>query len=187
MGELPLGFAQGHQAKIETYPTFVDGGYNVAGLTEALNTGEGTKRLVVLNFPNNPTGYTCTPEEAHAIRDALVSAAEAGKNIVVMIDDAYFDLVYEDGIYKESVFSLLADAHLASSQSKSMARPKDYAWGLRVGFLTYGFKGATPEAFKALEDKSAGAVRRNISKFVASFSVAALENLRGFRVPELEG
>ena len=163
-GNYRLVFAQGHQAKIETYPTFVDGGYNVAGLTEALNTGEGTKRLVVLNFPNNPTGYTCTPEEAHAIRDALVSAAEAGKNIVVMIDDAYFGLVYEDGIYKESVFSLLADAHPGILAVKiDGATKEDYAWGLRVGFLTYGFKGATPEAFKALEDKSAGAVRGNIS------------------------
>ncbi|MEC8052636.1 MAG: aminotransferase class I/II-fold pyridoxal phosphate-dependent enzyme [Myxococcota bacterium] len=163
-GNYRLVFSQGHQAKIETYPTFVDGGYNVAGLAEALNTGEGTKRLVVLNFPNNPTGYTCTPDEAHAIRDALVAAAEAGKNIVVMIDDAYFGLVYEDGIYKESVFSLLADAHPGILAVKvDGATKEDYAWGLRVGFLTYGFKGATPEAFKALEDKSAGAVRGNIS------------------------
>ncbi len=163
-GNYRLVFAQGHQAKIETYPTFVDGGYNVAGMTEALNAGEGTKRIVVLNFPNNPTGYTCTPDEAHAIKDALVSAAEAGKNIVVMIDDAYFGLVYEDGIYKESVFSLLADAHPGILAVKvDGATKEDYAWGLRVGFLTYGFKGATPEAFKALEDKSAGAVRGNIS------------------------
>ena len=28
LGELPLGLRSGHQAKIETYPTFVDGGYN---------------------------------------------------------------------------------------------------------------------------------------------------------------
>ena len=89
--------------------------------------------------------------------------AEAGKNIVVMIDDAYFGLVYEDGIYKESVF-LTADAHPGILAVKiDGATKEDYAWGLRVGFLTYGFKGATPEAFKALEDKSAGAVRGNIS------------------------
>lgn len=163
-GNYRLVFEQGHHAKIETYPTFVDGGYNVAGLAAALEAGEGNKRIVVLNFPNNPTGYTCTPDEAHAIRDALVAAADAGKNIVVMIDDAYFGLVYEDGIYKESVFSLLADAHPGILAVKiDGATKEDYAWGFRVGFLTYGFKGSTPEAFKALEDKSAGAVRGNIS------------------------
>lgn len=163
-GNYRLVFNHGHQAKIETYPTFVDGGYNVSGLANALLDGPGSKRVVALNFPNNPTGYTCTPEEAHGIRDALVAAADAGKNIVVMIDDAYFGLVYEDGVFTESMFSLLAGAHPGILAVKvDGATKEDYAWGLRVGFLTYGFKGAEPAAFKALEDKSAGAVRGNIS------------------------
>ncbi len=40
---------------------------------------------------------------------------------------------------------------------------EEYAWGLRIGFVTYGIKGGTPELYRALEDKTAGAVRGNIS------------------------
>jgi aspartate/methionine/tyrosine aminotransferase len=40
---------------------------------------------------------------------------------------------------------------------------EEYAWGLRVGFVTYGIKGGTKQLYKALEDKTSGAVRGNIS------------------------
>ncbi len=163
-GNYRLVFAQGHEANLVTHPTFVDGGYNVAGLKEKLGAGETGKKVVVLNFPNNPTGYTCTPAEAEAIRDTLVASAEAGNNIVVLIDDAYFGLVYEEGVYTESMFSYLADAHPGILAVKvDGATKEDYAWGLRVGFITYGFSGAEGGALKALEDKTAGAVRGNIS------------------------
>ena len=36
-------------------------------------------------------------------------------------------------------------------------------WGLRVGFVTFAFKGATDEQLKALEAKAAGNVRSAIS------------------------
>lgn len=40
---------------------------------------------------------------------------------------------------------------------------EDYVWGFRVGFITYGIKGGTPELYEALEAKTAGAIRGNIS------------------------
>ena len=43
------------------------------------------------------------------------------------------------------------------------ATKEDYAWGLRVGFVTYGIKGGTKEVYEALENKTSGAVRGNIS------------------------
>ncbi len=181
-GNYRLVFAHGHDATLKTYDTFVDGAYNVAGLKAALAEGDIGKKVVVLNFPNNPTGYTCTPEEATAIRDTLVESAEAGNNVVVMIDDAYFGLVYEDGIYTESVFSLLADAHPGILAVKiDGATKEDYAWGLRVGFITYGFAGSNADAMKALEDKTAGAVRGNISN-APHLSQSLL--LKAYDVPE---
>ena len=120
--------------------------------------------MVLLNFPNNPTGYTCSHSEAVAIRDTLVASAEEGNDIVVLIDDAYFGLVYEDGVFVESMFSQLANAHPGVLAVKiDGATKEDYAWGLRVGFITYAFSGASAKALKALEDKTAGAVRGNIS------------------------
>jgi aspartate/methionine/tyrosine aminotransferase len=43
------------------------------------------------------------------------------------------------------------------------ATKEDYVWGFRVGFLTYGVKGGTPALYDALEAKTGGAIRGNIS------------------------
>jgi aspartate/methionine/tyrosine aminotransferase len=151
-------------AKLETYPTFVNGGYNIAGLRAKLLAGQPGKRIVLLNFPNNPAGYTVTEREAQELARVLIEAAEAGNQMIVLVDDAYFGLVFEQGVYLESMFALLANAHPRLLAVKiDGATKEDYVWGFRVGFITYGIQGATPELFKALEDKTAGAVRANIS------------------------
>jgi aspartate/methionine/tyrosine aminotransferase len=48
--------------------------------------------VLVLNFPNNPTGYSTTNAELDQIAAVLKEAAEAGRNLVVVTDDAYFGL-----------------------------------------------------------------------------------------------
>ncbi|MBJ8193091.1 aminotransferase class I/II-fold pyridoxal phosphate-dependent enzyme, partial [Bacillus cereus] len=68
------------------------------------------KAIVVLNFPNNPTGYTPGVEEGKAIVAAIQEAAEAGINVVVVTDDAYFGLFFEDSLH-ESLFGQLAGLH----------------------------------------------------------------------------
>ena len=49
-------------ARVETFPTYEGESFNVAGLREALLAGP-EKSLLLLNFPNNPTGYMSTPAE----------------------------------------------------------------------------------------------------------------------------
>ena len=68
-------------------------------------------RLLFLNSPHNPTGYTPTDEEVDQIVNTIREAAEAGNKILVIIDDAYFGLVYKEGVYKESLFAQLANLH----------------------------------------------------------------------------
>lgn len=163
-GNYRLIFEHGHGARLDTFPLFDADGFNVAGLRERLFARPPGKRVVLLNFPNNPTGYTCSPEEAAAIRGVLVEAAEAGCEVVVIIDDAYFGLVYEDGVLTESIFGALVDAHERLLAVKiDGATKEDYAWGFRVGFLTYGFRGADAAALDALAQKTAGLVRGSIS------------------------
>jgi aspartate/methionine/tyrosine aminotransferase len=131
---------------------------------ERLLLAPGDKKIVLLNFPNNPTGYTATESDAQAIRAALLRAAETGKRVVVILDDAYFGLVYEAGVSKESLFTDLCDLHPNLLAVKLDGPTKeDYVWGLRVGFMTFGCKNATPAQYKALEAKTAGAVRGSIS------------------------
>ncbi len=160
--DLALGLAYG--AKLRTFPTFTaDGGFDVAGLQAAL-AGPVGKRVVLLNFPNNPTGYSATETEAKAIVAALKASAEAGNRVVVLIDDAYFGLVFEPGVRGESLFSDLCDLHPNLLAVKiDGATKEDYVWGFRVGFLTFGIQGAGGDFYAALEAKTGGAIRGNIS------------------------
>jgi aspartate/methionine/tyrosine aminotransferase len=159
-----LVFNHAYGASLQTYPAFINGAYNVAGLRQMLANTPAGKKIVLLNFPNNPTGYTVTIDEAHAIRDTLIESALAGNDLVVLIDDAYFGLVFENGILKESLFAFLANAHERIIAIKFDGPTKeDYVWGFRVGFVTFGCKNASPGLYTALEAKLAGAIRGNIS------------------------
>jgi aspartate/methionine/tyrosine aminotransferase len=159
-----LLFCEGYGARLAFYNTFINGGFDVAAFSKALNAGKAGKKVALLNFPNNPTGYTPTEGEAKALTEAIRQAAEAGNRIVVILDDAYFGLVYEDGIARESLFGSLIDMHPNVLGVKLDAATKeDYVWGFRVGFITFGFQGAAAAHLKALENKAAGAVRGTIS------------------------
>ncbi len=163
-GNYRLLFENAFGATLRTHRTFDGDGFDVAALREAVTEGPPRKRVVLLNFPNNPTGYSPTEAEALAITAALVESAEAGNDLVVLVDDAYFGLVYEPGILRESIFGHLADAHERLLAVKiDGATKEDYVWGFRVGFMTFGVKGATPALFGALEAKAAGAIRGNVS------------------------
>jgi len=164
-----LVFAVLHGAKIRDYPFFSSqGGFNLTAFEdtlqrEALNRD---KIVVILNFPNNPTGYTPTEAEDKGIVEILIGLAEKGKNVLIIADDAYFGLFYDAHSMKESLFALLAGVHPRIMAIKlDGATKENYVWGLRVGFITYGtsLKGNPKDAYEALEKKTAGAVRGTIS------------------------
>lgn len=136
--------------------------FNTEGLKEAiLAQKDKGKAIVILNFPNNPTGYTPTEEEGNEIVAAIKEGADAGINIVVVTDDAYFGLFFEDSI-KESLFSKLAGLHERVLAIKvDGATKEDYVWGFRVGFIT--FAGQDQALLAALEQKVIGIIRATIS------------------------
>lgn len=159
-----LVFENGRGAKIVTFNTFKNGGFDTEALKAALANSKSNKKVVLLNFPNNPTGYTATETEAVEIAKILTDCAAAGNKVVALMDDAYFGLVYEEGVTRESVFTKIVDAHENLLAVKLDGPTKeDYVWGFRVGFMSFGFKGATAAQLKALEQKAAGVVRGNIS------------------------
>ncbi|MDP7180732.1 MAG: aminotransferase class I/II-fold pyridoxal phosphate-dependent enzyme [Candidatus Woesearchaeota archaeon] len=162
-GNYNLILKNAYGAEFNTFELFKDNAFNIEGLKEELSKGKGTK-VLLLNFPNNPTGYTPTEEEAREIVNAIKESARAGNNIVAIIDDAYFGLVYKEGIIKTSLFAELANLHKNILAIKlDGATKEDYAWGFRVGFITYGIKSGSKDLYEALEAKTAGAIRGNIS------------------------
>lgn len=163
-GNYNLTLNQAYQTSIITFNTFIDGGFDVEALRAKLAEGVIGKKILILNFPNNPSGYTPTLAEYESIIEVIKVSAEAGNKLVVVTDDAYFGLVFEEGIAQESIFASLAQLHENVLAVKvDGATKEDYVWGFRVGFITYGIKGGTAEFYEALEQKTAGAIRGNIS------------------------
>ena len=159
-----LIFEEAVGCRVAHFNTFTKKGAFDASAMKAELLKPGAKKILVLNFPNNPTGYTATLDDAKKIVAAVKAAAVQGKRIVVLLDDAYFGLVYEKGIHGESLFAEFANLHQNVLAVKLDGTTKeDYVWGLRVGFITFAFKGATSAQLKALEDKAAGNVRSAIS------------------------
>ncbi|GKS13849.1 hypothetical protein YDYSY3_48490 [Paenibacillus chitinolyticus] len=159
--ELTFGIRRG--AEIVTYPLYnEDNTFNSAGLREQLLAQQDKgKAFVVLNFPNNPTGYTPGAEEGRQIVAVIREAAEAGINVVAVTDDAYFALFFENSL-QESLFGQLADLHDRVLAVKvDGATKEEYVWGFRVGFITYA--GKNEALLSALEQKTLGIIRATIS------------------------
>ncbi|WP_274652591.1 aminotransferase class I/II-fold pyridoxal phosphate-dependent enzyme [Paenibacillus humicola] len=159
--ELTFGVRRG--AVMVEYPLYNDRmRFNSAGLRDALLAQKSKgKAIVVLNFPNNPTGYTPGPQEGDEIVAAVKDAAEAGVNVVVVTDDAYFGLFFENSMH-QSLFGKLADLHPRVLAVKvDGATKEEYVWGFRVGFITYASSSAA--LLGALEQKTLGIIRATIS------------------------
>lgn len=165
------------------YPLFTDDmKFNAAGLREALlSQKDKGKAVVLLNFPNNPTGYTPGEEEGRAIVAAIQEAAEAGINVVAVTDDAYFGLFFEDSL-KESLFGQLADLHPRVLAVKiDGATKEEFVWGFRVGFITYASE--NKDVLSALEQKTLGIIRATISSGAHPSQTFVLDALKS---PEFE-
>src|SRR3989338_4603064 len=157
-----LVFGNTYGARLDSFEFFKNEGFNLDGLRKKLGE-KGKKKLLLLNFPNNPAGYTPTEEEVHKIAGIVKTAAEDSE-IIVILDDAYLGLVYKEGIFRESLFGPLADLHEKILAVKIDGISKeDYAWGLRVGFITFASKICSESMYSALESKAAGAVRATVS------------------------
>lgn len=183
-GNYNLIFSVRRGARIAQYPLFNSTGqFNLKEFQACVEAeaGAGKKIIPILNFPNNPTGYTVTPEEADEIARILTDAAQAGTNVLALTDDAYFGLFYEEEALKESIFTRLAgrDPRLLAVKLDG-ATKENFVWGLRVGFITYGASvaGESRPVYEALEKKTAGAVRGSISNASHLSQEIVLKSLR---------
>ncbi|MCP3985450.1 MAG: aminotransferase class I/II-fold pyridoxal phosphate-dependent enzyme [bacterium] len=169
-GNYRLGYEVRLGAQIATYPFYEGDGFNTTGFAQALEREAlgRDKLIVMLNFPNNPTGYMPTEPEGEAIVAALVAQAERGTKLVVVLDDAYFGLFYHLGApsMTESLFGRLVGTHPNLLAIRVDGATKElFVWGLRCGFLSYGPGRAdtADTVCNVLDAKTRGAIRAGIS------------------------
>ncbi|MCF8125992.1 MAG: aminotransferase class I/II-fold pyridoxal phosphate-dependent enzyme [Desulfotignum sp.] len=170
-GNYTMTFTVRNQAKIVYYKAYDDAltRFNTDDFEAVMRAqaAKNDKIITVLNFPHNPGGYSLTREEADRVAAVLLDIAQSGTNVVAACDDAYFGLFFDEQISRESLFAKLAGRHRRLAAVKlDGATKEDYAWGLRVGFITYGLtadKEKRDDLYQALEKKTAGCIRGNIS------------------------
>lgn len=161
-----LMFNVKYEAELKTYKFFNDNlnGFNIDDFDKSISEIKKNKIIVLLNFPNNPTGYTPTETEMDKIVAVLKKYAEKGKDVVVICDDAYYGLFYDKAIYPGSVFSKLSGLHknIVGVKVDGISK-EDYAWGFRVGFVTFTGYESNLDVHSILEQKATASVRSSIS------------------------
>jgi len=181
-----LTFEVRRGARLVHIPFFGCGsGLNIEEIRAAVRNmaRSGTVRIL-FNFPNNPSGYSPTAAEGDALVEIIREAAEGGADVLVICDDAYFGMFYEDDISGESLFVKFADLHERVLAIKIDGPIKeDYAWGLRMGFLTFASKGLNQTHYEALIKKLTGALRSSISCTNTSSQYLMMKAMEDPRTP----
>ena len=161
-------------AQIKSFKFFKDGNINLEGLKVAINeVAENQEKIVLLlNFPNNPTGYVPTKEEASNMVNLLQESQKFhGKPIIVLVDDAYEPYVYSDHALDHSIFYDLHQLDEDIIPIKLDGITKELLiYGGRVGFITMGLKPHWVDSNENLEqlkkelnNKMEGFIRATIS------------------------
>lgn len=183
-GNYNLIFKLRRGARISQHTLFSEsGGFNLAAFEQTVRqeAAHNAKITVLMNFPQNPSGYSITDPEADRIVEILTDVARQGTNILAVADDAYFGLFYEAETLKESLFARLCDRHPRLLAVKLDGATKEsYVWGLRIGFITYGcrIEGDAGAVYEALVKKTGGCIRSNVSNAAHLSQSVVLKSLQ---------
>jgi len=131
-------------AKIKSFDFFSDKNFNINGMKNAIYeiSKVQEKIILILGFPNNPTGYIPNQEELDKILDALKEAQKSiAKPIIILVDDAYEPYVYSKDVINRSIFYALHELEEDIIPIKLDGITKELLlYGGRIGFITIGLK-----------------------------------------------
>lgn len=177
-------FATRTGARLVSAPAYRGGVYNCEAVAEALaDAPSGEPAVAILNLPSNPGGYSPSVEERARLRGSLTGVAET-RPLLVVCDDAYAGLVYEDSVPAGSIFWELSGLHPNLVPVKVDGATKELSFfGGRLGFLTFPFE-AESEIAAALESKVKCLTRAALGSPPAVSQIVVLQALAGGNAPE---
>ena len=131
-------------AKIKSFDFFSDEKFNFNGMKDAIYeiSKVQEKIILILGFPNNPTGYIPNQEELEEILNALKEAQKTiSKPIIILVDDAYEPYIYSKEVINCSIFYALHELEENIIPIKLDGITKELLlYGGRIGFITIGVK-----------------------------------------------
>ena len=177
--------------KIYKYNQFDENNeFSISNFKETLYSIKEDKISLILNFPNNPTGYTPSDAELNSLVDVISTYAKENKNkqLIIVSDDAYFGLFFEKN---HKTPTLSATYNLAENENCLIVKldgitKEFYSWGLRVGFITYYTK--NNELRKVLLEKTQGYLRSTTSSpsnLSQQIAVRLLDNKQSLEEKEI--
>jgi aspartate/methionine/tyrosine aminotransferase len=159
--------------ELKTYQFFKGGGFNIAEFSKVIEEvlAVADKAVVILNFPNNPTGYCPTSDEAAKIVSSLVEISRSwNKPIIVLCDDAYEGFVYGKQAVTHSLFYELVDRSPLVIPIKMDGTSKEMLmYGGRIACITLGISAKwvdsnfLPSLKLEWDNKIQGMIRSTIS------------------------
>ncbi len=143
------------------------------------------KIILMLNFPNNPTGQCLLQKDIEKVCTTIAEFAKQGIPIVILCDDAYFSMFYDDDTMKTSLFSHLSSLHENILAIKIDGATKELlVWGFRVGFITFGNPQLSDAIIHALEQKVMGLIRSTITSASRLSQSLVLDILKNQNTPQ---
>ncbi|MFW9880773.1 MAG: aminotransferase class I/II-fold pyridoxal phosphate-dependent enzyme, partial [Candidatus Thorarchaeota archaeon] len=166
-------------AKIKSFKFFKDQNINLESLELAIDeiAKVQDKIIIILNFPNNPTGYVPLKRETDEIVLLLQKKQKTiEKPIVVIVDDAYEPYVYTDDASNRSIFYDLhqLDENIIPIKLDGITKEL-LIYGGRIGFMTLGLKPNWVQNDEELEH-----LKSEINNKLEGFNRATISNCNHF-------
>lgn len=120
-------YVSNHGGKLEIISPTDNFDLNFEAMEKAIDKNTAA---VIINSPNNPTGFIYSSESLKKLADLLdKKKKETGRTIYIISDEPYRKIVF-DGLEVPSVFEYYSHSLVATSYSKDLSIP-----GERIGWL----------------------------------------------------